>query len=273
VAESEEAAREAIWKAMLDLTEAGAGARLGLLRSLIDKKRGAEAALLCGRLHDARLSDEERRAALPLERAVADSLFTAGSLKEALPHYRALAAAAASPEAAVAERVLECSRAAGEPDEALRFLKNEFKRARGDAPDRWAVGELAAMLSKEREDAFARTRTLYDLMHPNPAAPPEETRKRWKASYDAAVAEVRVALLSATPDVRNQALSGAGALRDAIILPLADWIAADGTAEEHKVYLYVGNAIARTSFASEIVADPQKRAEAARAWRAWHESR
>lgn len=273
LAEADASVSEAIWKTMLALTEKAPDAPIVLLETLVAKKRVAEATVLCGRLHDARLSEEKRKALQPMERAVADALFAAGSAKEALPHYRALAAGG-PPEAAVAERVVECLRAAGDVEEALRFLRAEFKRARGENPDRWAVGELAATLSRDREDAFARARTMYDLLHPNPAAPPEEVRKRWKTAYDAAVADVRAALLSPNLEARNQALSSAGALRDAIILPLADWIVAENAgAEDLKIFLYVGNAITRTAYPAETVADPKKRADAARAWKAWHEAR
>jgi HEAT repeat protein len=265
LSEPEETVREAIWKSMVDLTEGSIDARLALLKALLDRRRAPEAALLCARLHGATLAEAQRAAYAPLERALADALAAADSHREALAHYRNVAPSA-PPEAALAQRVLESCRKLADLDAAVAFLRDEFKRAKTDTPDRWSIGDLLAGLVIQRADPYERTQVFYLLLHPNPALPPEETRKRWKAAYDEAAVAVRAALN--TPEGQRKAVE----LGRAIILPLADWLEAEGGAELYLPVLKAGNAVAATRFEEAVLADPKQRAETAKAWRAWHDA-
>lgn len=265
MAEADAGVRDAIWKAVLDLTEGAVEARLQLMARLIEKQRTREAALLCTRFHGAELSAEQTDAYAPLGRAVADALFDGGEHQEALAHYRNVSALR-PPEATLTQRVVACGRALGDLDAAAQFAMSEFKRATAANDDRWAIGDLRLELSREREDAFSRARTIHELMHPNPAAPPEETLKRWKAAYDEAAAGVRAALPGS-----DDAQKRAAGLGRAIILPMADWIEAESPPEEHAVFLQLGNYIAGTKFEAAVLTDPAERARVAKEWRAWHD--
>lgn len=257
LAEADEGVREAVWKAMLALTHEQVGPRLQLLAALVDKRRTREAGLLCTELHPVQIPAEQVETYAPLGRAVADALFDAGELGEALPHYRNVARMR-PPDAMVVRKVVDCYRAVPDLEAAAQFAMSEFKRG-GDAGDHWPIGDLVAQISKDHDDAFARVRTIHELLGSNPA-PPEETRKQWKTAYDEAAATV-LAALPGDEHAQKRAI----ALGRALILPLADRLEGDAAPEEFALCLQIGNYIASTTF--EIA----QRADAVKKWRDWHD--